>query len=78
MREISLASLTGLRTDVDGGLDLALQVRDQEELWLRFESNDNLNEFIGELRVFCTNYVYRYVNEIEEMISRLPPGEPSS
>ena len=32
MREVDLSALTGLETDIDGGLDLALHVRGEDDL----------------------------------------------
>ena len=68
MREVDLSALTGLKTDNDDGLDLALHVRGEDDLWLRFEDSVSLNDFISSLRIIIGHSnTYKYVLEIEEM-----------
>ena len=78
LRNVDLHDLTGLKRGGELGLDVALNVRGGEDLWLRFPSTLAYKDFLQCLvLVKGTAFTYKYVHEIDEMISALPPGEES-
>ena len=75
MRKVDLQALTGLKREGELGLDVALHIRGEADLWFRFPSLLDFNEFIKCLvAVKGTSFTYKYVRRIDEMISALPAG----